>query len=39
MRVLTSDDVRRLLDLDELIDALEAAFVELSAGRASVPAV
>jgi len=30
-------DVRRLLDLDRLLDRLAAAFVELSAGRASVP--
>lgn len=29
--------MRRLLDLDRLIDALADAFVELSAGRASVP--
>jgi ornithine cyclodeaminase/alanine dehydrogenase-like protein (mu-crystallin family) len=35
--VLTREDVRRLLDLDLLLDALERAFVELSAGRASVP--
>ena len=37
MLVLTREDVRRLLDLDLLLDALERAFVELSAGRASVP--
>ena len=30
-------DVRRLLDVDRLVDALADAFVELSAGRASVP--
>jgi ornithine cyclodeaminase/alanine dehydrogenase-like protein (mu-crystallin family) len=35
--VLAREDVRRLLDLDLLLDALERAFVELSAGRASVP--
>jgi alanine dehydrogenase len=35
--VLSQGDVRRLLDLDELIDALAAAFLEVSAGRASVP--
>jgi len=35
--VLSRADVRRLLDLDRLLDALERAFVELSAGRASVP--
>ena len=37
MLVLARDDVRRLLDLDLLLDALERAFVELSAGRTSVP--
>lgn len=37
MLVLTRDDVRRLLDLDLLLDALERAFVELSAGSTSVP--
>jgi ornithine cyclodeaminase len=35
--VLTQHEVRRLLDLDLLIDSLERAFAELSAGRASVP--
>jgi len=35
--VLAQADVRRLLDLELLIDSLERAFVELSAGRASVP--
>jgi ornithine cyclodeaminase len=35
--VLSQDDVRRLLDLDELINALADAFAEVSAGRASVP--
>jgi alanine dehydrogenase len=35
--VLKQAEVRRLLDLDLLIDSLERAFVELSAGRASVP--
>jgi len=34
---LTEAEVRRLLDVDLLIDSLERAFVELSAGRASVP--
>ena len=29
--------MERLLDVDQLLDALERAFVELSAGRASVP--
>jgi alanine dehydrogenase len=37
MLVLTQEDVQRLLDVDLLLDALERAFVELSAGRASVP--
>jgi alanine dehydrogenase len=37
MLVLSQDDVRRLLDLDELIDALADAFAEVSAGAASVP--
>jgi len=35
--VLSRAEVRRLLDLDQLLEALERAFVELSAGRASVP--
>jgi alanine dehydrogenase len=34
---LSQADVARLLDLDRLLEALAAAFVELSAGRASVP--
>ena len=37
MLVLSRADVRQLLDLDQLLDALERVFVELSAGRASVP--
>ena len=37
MLVLSRADVRRLLDLDQLLDALERVFVELSAGRTSVP--
>jgi ornithine cyclodeaminase/alanine dehydrogenase-like protein (mu-crystallin family) len=37
MLVLSREDVQRLLDLDALIDRLAGAFVELSAGRASVP--
>ena len=37
MLVLGQTDVRRLLDLEALIDALSDAFVELSAGRVSVP--
>jgi alanine dehydrogenase len=35
--VLSQDEVRELLDLDELVDALAAAHVELSAGEASMP--
>jgi alanine dehydrogenase len=35
--VLGQTDVERLLDLDELLDALAKAFQEVSAGRASVP--
>ena len=37
MLVLSRADVRRLLDVDQLLAALERVFVELSAGRASVP--
>jgi len=37
MLVLSEEEVAHLLDVDELLDALERAFVELSAGRASVP--
>ena len=37
MLVLGQEEVERLLDVDQLLDALERAFVELSAGRASVP--
>jgi ornithine cyclodeaminase/alanine dehydrogenase-like protein (mu-crystallin family) len=35
--VIRADEVRELLDIERLIDELAAAFVELSAGRASVP--
>jgi alanine dehydrogenase len=35
--VLSQDEVRQLLDLDELVDALAAAHAELSAGEASMP--
>jgi alanine dehydrogenase len=35
--VLSRADVERLLDVDVLLERLERAFVELSAGRASVP--
>jgi alanine dehydrogenase len=37
MLILGRDDVRALLDLDALIDALAVAMAELSAGRASAP--
>ena len=37
MLVLSREEVRELLDLDALIDALADAMVDLSAGRASVP--
>lgn len=37
MLVLSRAEVRGLLDLDALIDALAAAMEDLSAGRASVP--
>jgi ornithine cyclodeaminase len=35
--VLSQEEVRELLDLDELVDALAAAHAELSAGEASMP--
>jgi ornithine cyclodeaminase/alanine dehydrogenase-like protein (mu-crystallin family) len=35
--VLSCDEVARLLNVDLLLERLELAFVELSAGRASVP--
>lgn len=37
MLVLSRDEVERLLDVDALLERLEHAFVELSAGRTSVP--
>ena len=37
MLVLSRDEVARLLDIDLLLERLERAFVELSAGRTSVP--
>ena len=37
MLVLSQADVRRLLDVDELIDALADAFAEVSTGKTSVP--
>jgi ornithine cyclodeaminase/alanine dehydrogenase-like protein (mu-crystallin family) len=38
MLILTEPEVRELLDLDALVDALAAAHADLSAGRASMPA-
>jgi ornithine cyclodeaminase/alanine dehydrogenase-like protein (mu-crystallin family) len=37
MKVLSQDEVRELLDLDALVDALAAAHKDLSAGLASMP--
>ncbi len=37
VRVLSQQDVRRLLDVDQMLAALERAFVDLSAGRAVAP--
>ena len=37
MLVLTGADVEKLLDIEELIEALAAAMVELSEGRVSMP--
>jgi len=37
MLVLSAEDVETVLDLDRLVDALEAAMVDLSAGQASMP--
>ena len=37
MLLLSQDDVRELLDLDELVDALAAAHRDLSEGSASMP--
>jgi alanine dehydrogenase len=37
VKVLDRAEVERLLDVDVLLERLERAFVELSAGRASVP--
>lgn len=37
MLVLSAAEVSSLLDLDELVEALQAAMIDLSAGRASVP--
>lgn len=35
--ILTQADVRHLLDVREMLEALESAFIDFSAGRASVP--
>ena len=37
MLILSEAEIRSLLDLDQLIDALAVAMAELSAGRASMP--
>ena len=37
MLVLSRTEVESLLDLDDLVDAVAAAMIDLSAGRASVP--
>jgi alanine dehydrogenase len=38
MLVLSANEVESLLDLDELVNAVEAAMIDLSNGRASMPA-
>ena len=37
MLVLSASEVAELLDLDQLVDAVESAMVDLSAGKASMP--
>ena len=37
MLVLSANEVEALLDLDQLVDAVQAAMVDLSAGRVSMP--
>ncbi len=37
MLVLSASEVEALLDLDQLVDAVQAAMVDLSAGRVSMP--
>ena len=37
MLILSAAEVKRLLDLDDLVEAVAAAMADLSAGRASVP--
>jgi alanine dehydrogenase len=37
MRILSADDVRRAVPMPAAIDAVESAFVRLSAGQAAVP--
>src|SRR5947199_3041934 len=37
MLILTQSEVRELLDLDQLVDALAAAHEDLTAGKASMP--
>ncbi|MBX3280133.1 MAG: hypothetical protein KF868_19195 [Acidobacteria bacterium] len=37
MRILRADDLTRAASMSEMIDAMRAAFIELSAGRAAAP--
>jgi ornithine cyclodeaminase/alanine dehydrogenase-like protein (mu-crystallin family) len=37
IRILTTDDVRRLITMNEAIELMSVAFAELSSGRAQVP--
>ncbi len=37
LRVLSADDVRQALPMSEAVEAMKAAFAQLSAGRAAVP--
>lgn len=37
LRILSANDVRRALPMSEAIEAIKAAFVQLSTGRANVP--
>lgn len=37
LRILSSDEVRRALPMSEAVEAMKAAFAQLSAGRATVP--
>lgn len=37
LRILSADDVRRALPMDQAVEAMKHAFAQLSAGRAEVP--